>query len=75
MTDEELIKWLRDWHYPECHTAADRIETLLAFVKLVMSTQIHHGGACPEPMYINGVCNCGVDAIIESGNSILGEPK
>jgi len=38
MTDEELIKWLRDWHHPECHTAAERIEALNA--KLAKATDV-----------------------------------
>lgn len=30
LSDEELIKWLREWHFPDCHAAAYRIEQLVA---------------------------------------------
>jgi hypothetical protein len=40
MTNEELIKWLRNWYSPECHTAANRIEELLRDLKSVLAREV-----------------------------------
>ena len=52
MTNEELIKWLRNWYSPECHTAANRIEELLRDLKSVLAreaeTQARHDNKMEE---------------------------